>query len=336
MRMAFAALMVCVAATAVLPVQGQALGATGTSAAAKAGTKSFEVASVRKSPPPDMRVMIEGLRQGRRPDSRRVDGSRATFTYESLKQLIAYSYKLRDFQVEGPEWLATDRMEISAKLPDGATENDVPEMMRTLLMERFKLAAHQETKDAPVLGLMPEKNGPKLTESKEPVEQLNPNAELKPGESRMDSVDGPVLLTKNANGTTTYHMGERGTFTLTYDQEAHTMELAAKGMSMRGLAVMITSLGGGQGREVVDMSGIKGRYDAVLEFSQTDLMQSLKDLGIVLPVRPGAAAESMASEPGDGNNLSASLARLGLKLEKSHAPVQRLVVDHVETDPIEQ
>jgi uncharacterized protein (TIGR03435 family) len=335
MRMAFAAVTVCVAMTAVSPVQGQAMGAAGTSPA-KAGPKSFEVASVRKSPPPDMRAMIEGLRQGRRPDSLRVDGSRATFTYKSLKQLIAYGYGLRDFQVEGPEWLATDRIEISAKLPDGATENDVPEMTRALLVERFKLAAHQETKDAPVLGLMLTKSGQKLTESNEPVEQLDPNAELKPGESRMDSVDGPVLLTKNPNGTTTYHLGARGTFTLKYDQEAHTMELTAKGMSMRGLAVMITSLGGGQGREAVDMSGVKGRYDAVLEFSQTDLMQSLKDAGIVLPVRPGAASESMASEPGDGANLSASLARLGLKLEKSHAPVQRLMVDHVEADPIEQ
>ncbi len=298
--------------------------------------KTFEVASVRKSPPPDMRKIVAVLREGRRPGAQSIEGSRATFSYESLKQLIAYGYRLRDYEVEGPDWLATDRMEISAKLPEGTTENDVPEMMRALLAERFKLQAHKETRDVPVLGLLPVKNGLKLTESKAPIEQLDLNADLRPGESRMDTVSGPVLVTRNPNGTTTYHLGARGVFTLTYDQEAHTMELSAKGMSMGGLAMMITTLGGGQGREVVDMTGTPGRYDATLEFSQADLMQSLKSMGIELPVRPGAAADGSASEPGDGGNLSASLSHLGLKLERSHAAVPRLIVDHVEADPTEQ
>jgi len=325
MRVRLLAGTICLATTAMASGQAPA-----------APTKTFEVASVRKSPPPDMRKIVEVLREGRRPDTQRIDGSRATFSYESLKQLIAYGYKLRDYEVEGPDWLATDRIEISAKLPEGATENDVPEMMRALLADRFKLQAHKETKDVPVLALLPAKSGLKLADSREPIEELDPNAPLKPGESRLDSISGPVLVTRNPNGTTTYHLGARGIFTLTYDQKAHTMELAAKGMSMTGLAVMITSLGGGQGREVVDMTGVHGRYDATLEFSQADLMQSLKNLGIELPVRPGATADSSASEPGDGANLSASLSRLGLKLERSHAAVPRLIVDHVEADPIEQ
>ena len=332
MRMRIAALMVWAGVASVAIAQGQA---TSTAAVPDAGAKTFEVASVRKSPPPDMRKMIEGLRLGRRPDSSRVDGSRATFTYMSLKQLIAYGYKLRVYEVEGPEWLATDRMDITAKLPDGASNDDVPEMMRVLLEERFKLAAHKETKDAPVLGLMVAKSGLKLTDSTEPVEELDANAELKPGESRLDSVDGPILLTKNPYGSTTYHMGARGTFTLRYDGETRTMHLGAKGMSLRGLALMMTSLGGGEGREVVDMTDVKGRYDVALEFSLTDLTQSLRDQGIVLPVRPGAEPDSAASEPG-GQTLSATLGRLGLRLEKSHATVQRLVVDHVEQDPAEQ
>jgi uncharacterized protein (TIGR03435 family) len=209
------------------------------------GSKTFEVASVRKSPQPDMQTMMMGLSQGRRPDSLRVDGSRATYTYMSLKQLIAYGYKLRVYEVTGPDWLRTDRFDIAAKLPDGATKDDVPEMMQALLEERFKLATHKETKDVPVLGLMVAKGGPKMTESTEPVEELDPNAPLQPGQSRMDTVDGPVLLTRTPDGATTYHMGPRGTFTLKFDGPTRSMRMTGKGMSMRGLAIMMTSLGGG-------------------------------------------------------------------------------------------
>lgn len=339
MQMKIAAVILACAVSGVAMAQGAApaVSAAGTSAAAGAATgKTFEVASVRKSPEPDMQKMIEGLRQGRRPDSARVDGARAMFTYMSLKQLVAYAYKLRIYEVTGPDWMTTDRFDIQAKLPDGATKDDAPEMMRALLDDRFKLVAHKETKDAPVLGLMVAKGGPKLTESNAPVETIDANAELKPGESRMDTVDGPVLLTHNDDGSTTYHMGPRGTFTLKFDGETRSMHLTAKGMSMRGLALMMTSLGGGEGRQVVDQTGVTGRYDVALEFSIMDLMQSLRDQGINLPQRPGDGPDSTASDPGGGGTLGSALAKMGLKMEKSHAVVERLVVDHLEQEPTEQ
>jgi uncharacterized protein (TIGR03435 family) len=106
-------------------------------------------------------------------------------------------------------------------------------------------------------------------------------------------------------------------------------------MSMHGLALMMTSLGGGEGRQVVDQTELKGRYDVALEFSPMDLMQSLRDQGINLPQRPGDGPDSTASDPG-GASLGSALAKSGLKLEKSHAVVDRLVVDHVEQEPTEQ
>jgi uncharacterized protein (TIGR03435 family) len=284
-----------------------------------------------------MQTMMMGLAQGRRPDSLRVDGARATYTYMSLKQLIAYAYKLRVYEVTGPDWLRTDRFDIAAKLPDGAAKDDVPEMMESLLEERFKLAAHKETKDVQVLGLTVAKGGPKLTESTEAVEQIDPNAELKPGESRMDTVDGPVLLTHNKDGSTTYHMGPRGTFTLKFDGPTRSMRMTGKAMSMRGLAIMMTSLGGGEGRQVADQTGLTGRYDVVVDFSLMDLMQSLHEQGIDIPHGPmGNSGDGMATDPGGGATMSQALASLGLKVEKSHAVLERLIVDHVEQDPTEQ
>ena len=340
MRLKLVAVMALCVTGGVVVAQSASLAAAGASASgtssAAGGAKTFEVASVRKSPEPDMQKMIEGLRQGRRPDSARVDGARATFTYMSLKQLVAYAYKLRIYEVTGPDWMTSDRFDIQAKLPDGATKDDAPEMMRALLDDRFKLAAHTETKDAPVLGLMLGKGGPKLTESTAPVEEIDANAELKPGESRMDTVDGPMLLTHNGDGSTTYHMGPRGTFTLKFDAETRSMHLTATGMSMRGLALMMTSLGGGEGRQVVDQTGLTGRYDVAVDFSIMDLMQSLRDQGINLPQRPGDGPDATASDPGGGGTLGSALAKMGLKMEKSHAVVERLVVDHLEQEPTEQ
>jgi len=339
MGMRIAAVTMCVALAGTVAAQSAPAGTgSATSAAQITGAvKTFEVASVRRSPQPDMRKMMEGLAQGRRPDWSRIDGSRATYNYMSLKQLIAYAYRMRAYEVSGPEWLATDRMDIAAKLPEGAQKDDAPDMMRALLEERFKLAAHKEMKDAPVLGLMVAKGGPKLTESTAPVEEIDANAELQPGQSRMDTVDGPMLLVHNPDGSTTYHMGPRGTFTLKFDGETRSMHMTGKGMSMRGLALMMTSLGGGEGRQVVDMTGLTGRYDVAVEFSLMDLLQSLKDQGIEIPHGPmGGGGDGMASDPGGGETMSDALSKLGLRVEKSHATVQRLVVDHVEQDPTEQ
>ena len=211
--------------------------------------------------------MLAGLIAGRRPNWVRVDGTRATFNYESLNDLIAYAYKLRSYEVSGPEWLVTDRFDIAARLPEGATKDDVPEMLRALLVERFKLTAHREKSEQPVLGLVVGKGGPKLKESTETPEAFDENAPLKPGESKMDTPDGPIRLMKNADGSTTYHMAARGTFTLMkFDSSTLSMHMEASTISMKGFAIMMNTLGGGGGRQIVDMTGLTGMYQAAVGF----------------------------------------------------------------------
>ena len=178
-----------------------------------AANLNFDVASVRPSPPMDQATLMASLRAGKRPESLRIDGPRAAFTYMSLKELIAYGYKVRTYQITGPQWIVTDRFEIAAKLPDGATRDDVPVMMKALLADRFKLAAHLETKEHPVLGLMVGKGGSKVGPATAPPPPLDESTALKPGESKIDSSDGPIRLGRNADGSTTYNMGSRGSFT---------------------------------------------------------------------------------------------------------------------------
>jgi uncharacterized protein (TIGR03435 family) len=165
------------------------------------------------------------------------------------------------------------------------------------------------------------------TEAAQPFDETTP---LKPGESQVDSVDGPIRLLHNSDGSTTYNMGVRGSFTLTVDGQTGTMHLDAGGMTMKGLAYMLTTLGGGNGRPVVDMTGLNGRYQIAVAFSLADLVSSLRDQGIDVPTGPSSGPGSTASDPAGDSTVSEALAKLGLKLEKSKAMIQQLVVDHVE------
>jgi hypothetical protein len=78
------------AASAQTAPRTQAASSVQVSPAAQAapGNLAFDVASVRPSPAPDQAAMLTGLMAGKQPNWVRVDGSRATFNYESLKDLI--------------------------------------------------------------------------------------------------------------------------------------------------------------------------------------------------------------------------------------------------------
>jgi len=306
-----------------------------TAAATAVSSLTFDVASVRPAPAPDMATMIAGLQAGRRPNWVRVDGTRATFNYESLKDLIAYAYKLRLYEISGPEWMVTDRFDIAARLPDGATKDDVPEMLRALLKDRFNLETHNELTDQPVLALVAAKGGAKLQLATASAEVLDETAPLKPGELMQDTPDGRVLLRRTADGSSTY-VGRWGSFSLKFDGESSSMHMKADCIDMKGFAMMMNTLGAGQGRQIVDMTGLTGKYQAAVDFSLMDLMSSLSAQGIVIPRGPGGGGGSgEASDPEGGATVAAALAKLGLKLEKSRAKVQRLVVDQVEKSPTE-
>ncbi len=80
---------------------------------------------------------------------------RFTATNIPLKVLITNAYQLSFFQVVGgPDWVGTDRFDISAKAPDGAPPEQTRAMVRTLLKDRFKLVVHMETRDTPIYALV--------------------------------------------------------------------------------------------------------------------------------------------------------------------------------------
>jgi len=127
---------------------------------------TFEVASVKPAAPLDMAKLAAAVQQGGAMPKlgARVDGARAEYTYMAIKELIATAYKVKPYQISGPDWIANQRFDIVAKIPDGASKDDAPKMLQALLEDRFKLVVHRESKEHPVLALVVGKGGPKLKE----------------------------------------------------------------------------------------------------------------------------------------------------------------------------
>jgi uncharacterized protein (TIGR03435 family) len=59
--------------------------------------------------------------------------------------------------------MSADKYEVAALMPAGATRTQAPEMLRTLLEERFHLVLHREKKPMAVYALVEAKGGAKLT-----------------------------------------------------------------------------------------------------------------------------------------------------------------------------
>jgi len=78
--------------------------------------------------------------------------------------VIRWAYSVKDYQVTGPDWLATQRYDIAAKAEASLSDKQLMAMLQALLAERFKLAIHRETKERTVYELVIGKNGPKLHE----------------------------------------------------------------------------------------------------------------------------------------------------------------------------
>ena len=123
-------------------------------AAGQGARPSFEVATIKLSPPDHVGVQIFT------PSPDRFTAMTAT-----LKDLLAFAYNVRKFQISGgPVWLDSSEYDISAKSEGAATTEQTRLMLQSLLAERFKVAQHHETKELTAYSLVVGKKGAQLKE----------------------------------------------------------------------------------------------------------------------------------------------------------------------------
>lgn len=220
----------------------------------------------------------------------------------SLTMLIARAFDLKDYQLSGPDWMESTRFHISAKVDTGATKDQFRLMLEDLLTDRFKLAFHREKKEMPVYELQEVKDGAHLKPSAPPVVTAEAAAPpVGPG------IPPPKL---DANGFAVLPPG-RGPLTIVLGNGHATMRCIDESMTefARALSDQIR-------KPVIDVTGLAGHYDIVLNW---------------IAEGPGYVND----DPGGLTIFGALQKQLGLKLQKGRAPVDILVVDHIEKAPSE-
>jgi uncharacterized protein (TIGR03435 family) len=284
-----------------------------------ASGQTFEVASVKSA-------------SGQARPSVKVDAARVDIESLSLADLIRTAYRLKQYELVCPDWVETLKFDVQAKIPEGRSRDQMPEMLQSLLAARFKLVSHRASRELPVYALVVGTNGPKLKKAppgaaagagdgapRSDFEQTvpPPPAAGPPGAAQPMTTSGPAGSMRQSIGANGMLHLEIGSTTL-----SHFVDF---------LTAFVD-------RPVVDMTDLKESYAVQLDLSMDEMRNmAMSKAGRGMPVTGGADPASgqpadTASEP-SGVSIFAAVQKLGLKLEARKAPVQVLVVDRAERSP---
>jgi uncharacterized protein (TIGR03435 family) len=267
---------------------------------------AFDVASIRPS--------TGGLPQGVMAGVR-LDGAQVRTAYLSLKDYIGMAYRLKPYQISGPDWMGTERFDVAATLPDTGLPAQVPAMLQTLLEERFQLKFHRESKDLPVYVLEIAPGGLKMT-----AVPLDPELENVDAKAPQEFSGG------GSNQGVSINLGRGSSITFGNNK------FEGKRLTMDGLSSTLERF---LDRPVVDKTALTGNYDLSLDLTAEDyramLIRSAVVAGVVLPPDVLRLVDG-SSAPA---SLFDALEKLGLKLVARKAPLDVLVVDKILKTPTE-
>jgi bla regulator protein BlaR1 len=280
-----------------IPAHGQILHADGP-------LPSFEVTTVKPVKP-------AGMEPGFRSGGPEVPGSVDHIYNTTVRAFIEGAYNLPSGSDErvigGPGWIDTNRYDIDGKIPEnilatiytgspGERDTEMQLMQQALLADRFKVNIHFETRVMPVYALVLAKGGPKLTPAKPtspPSDKPSPLVDAKHPPLPEDLRQG-ILIFANGGG--------------------------AIDMTVRGLPLDAWMLGRAMrigDRPLVNNTGLTGKYDFNLHWVSDQ------------PAIPGQDGLAASSETGP-SLYTALQEQLGLRLLPTKAPVEVIVIDHIE------
>jgi len=257
----------------------------------------FEVASVKPTKTSNMAVV------------QIYPGGRLRVTNFGLGGLIKRAFRLNGLALQenqligGPDWIRFEGFDIEAKAEGDASSEQLLLMLRALLVDRFKLKVHTETRELPLYALvLNRKDGRTGPDLKPSVEgECDRSLPTAPGLQAPTTGDRPRCGMFSPAG----HWTGRGTI----------------------LSSLAQDLSRVTGRLVVNRTGLTGTFD--LDLHWTDLSALLSSGGGNSDSNVGNSPAS--SIPPDGTSLFTALQeQLGLKLESTRGAVDVLVIDSVE------
>ena len=298
----------------------------------------FEVASIRPADPTRGMPGPTGAAPPAPPPggppcfpSRTVDAGHVALVCMNLKGLLLEAFGVYPNALQAPAWTDTTAFDIAAKLGEHALPDQLPEMFQSLLEDRFGLTFHRETKDGAVNALVVARAGLKMSPAA--LDSAQP-----PWVSAAAAVKGPYSY--GAGGVRSISVpGSNGAMETILQSPSmgfvrrsesgggpgRSMHYEAPSITFEGLAALVKFAGPGMDPSVavVDMTGLKGRYQANLDVSMADVLAAIR----AGPREPDSAQRAWLNVMQDG------LKKLGLQLEQRKAPVSIIVIDNLEKMP---
>ena len=221
-------------------------------------------------------------------------GGRYTAINMTVRMLVKTAYGIHDNQiVGGPEWTDAERFDIRAKAegdnPSATAFRDRARLMlRSALADRFRLVLHTERREIPIYALVVSSEdgrlGPQLVRSDD------------------SECDGPPKPVPSASGAPEpnppFPCGA------SFSRPQH---VAARGVEF---SMLVTNVSSWADRIVVDRTGLTGKFDWDLQWTQEQLTPDTAPTGLSLP--------------------TALREQRGFKLESQRGSVDVFVIDAVE------
>jgi uncharacterized protein (TIGR03435 family) len=296
--------LLCAAATALVAmpigfgvVHGQSAASAPLDSTQSTDLPKYDVASVKPSSGNDGRRLMMMT-----PDGVSMHGV-------PVQMLLQQAFGVEADRIMGaPAWVKSSAFDIEAKVaPEDAPKLDKLKMeqrrgmLLPLLVERFNLKYHHETRELPEYSLVVAKGGPKLTEAK-PAEPLKPD-------------DSPKPDAKFPAGPPRDPLGRRGQMMM------NPGRIEAHGGSMTFLAHALSAQ---LGRTVTDKTGLTGGYDFTLQWTPDNAPMPMAG------PEAGPQHSDSASDPVGPSLFTALQEQVGLKLEAGKGPVDVIVIDHID------
>jgi uncharacterized protein (TIGR03435 family) len=199
-----------------------------------------------------------------------------------------------DRVVGGPDWINTDKFDIVATAPGATPPAQMRLMLQRALADRFKVAAHWETRELPVYVLIKARPDGRLGDGLTRTSDADCEAARGAGAAPMPPTPGTPAPPPPCGGV-----------------QFGPGQLIARGAPMEFLAPSFTNIPvvTGIDRMVLDRTGIEGNYAFTLRF---------------------AAAGSASADPNRPELFTALQEQLGLKLEPRREPIEVLVIERAE------
>jgi uncharacterized protein (TIGR03435 family) len=255
-----------------------------------------------QAPSPTFDVSSVKVNKDGGPSSVRVTpGGMLSVTNNTLRNIIRNAWNIANDQiVGGPDWIDSERFDITAKTAKPFGQDEARAMLRALLADRFGLATRNETRELPVYLLVLARR----------------DGALGPQMKKSDLDCAALLAAVTAGGK----MPERlpnGNLPcgITVRTNQGQGLVTGNGVAMEALA---RNLVGGVGRIIVDRTGLQGYYDIDVKFAADG------------PPPPPGAPETPPADPSAPSLFTAMQEQLGLKLEPGKAPIAVLVIDRVQ------